>query len=250
MASPPVYVASDAHLGAAPPEMETAFHRWLELAGSSAGLIFLNGDLFDFWFEWGSIVPPGHERVLSILRELTSAGTPVHLMGGNHDWWGGRYLTDEIGLTFHRAPIEMTLAGRRALIAHGDGLGPGDLRYRVLKTVLRNPLVLGAFRSLPPRLGLAIAGKVSRTRLRADSAPGGAHLERSRILERWARDRLLEDEERHLVLLGHTHIPRRMEVAPGRYYLNSGDWLHHGSYLVIQEGEAPQLKIWGSEGEL
>jgi UDP-2,3-diacylglucosamine hydrolase len=239
----PVYMASDSHLGAAPPEMEAAFLRWLEFAGGSAGLIFLNGDLFDFWFEWGSTVPPGHDRVLRLLREISSSGVPVHLMGGNHDWWGGRYLTDEIGVTFHRQPVEMLLAGKRALVAHGDGLGQGDLAYRTMRGVLRSRLACWGFRQLPPRLGIRIAHRVSRTSLRT-AHPDEVHVERSRLLERWARDRLNEDESRELVLLGHTHLPRRVEIAPGRFYLNSGDWLHHRSYLLLRVGSPPLLEQW------
>ena len=239
----PVYVASDTHLGAAPPEMEASFHRWLEFAGGSAGLIFLNGDLFDFWFEWGSTVPPGHERILKLLRQISDAGIPIHLMGGNHDWWGGRYLTDEIGLTFHREPIELLLAGKRALVAHGDGLGQGDLGYRIMRGVIRSRLASWSFRQLPPHLGIGIAQKTSRTKMRA-ALPDGAHVKRSVLLEKWARERILEDAGRELVLLGHTHLPRRVEIAPGRFYLNSGDWLRHKSYLVLAEGAPPLLEEW------
>lgn len=214
--------------------MEADFHRWLEFAGESAGVLLLNGDLFDFWFEWGSTIPPGHDRVLTILREIVASGVPVHLVGGNHDWWGGRYLTDEIGVTFYQHPTEMVLGGKKALVAHGDGLGDGDFAYRMMRSVLRSRLASWGFGALPARLGLAIAGRVSRTGGRT-SGPEVIHTERSRLLENWAARRLQTDSTLDLVLLGHTHLPRRVEVTPGRFYLNSGDWLRHGSYLIIGE---------------
>lgn len=243
MSSGPVYLASDAHLGSSSPAMASAFLRWLRCAGSRAELIFLNGDLFDFWFEWGSVIPSGHTRVLGALAEIVDSGVPVHLMGGNHDWWGGRYLTEEIGLVFHRAPVRMDLAGHHALLAHGDGLGGGDLGYRMLKTLLRSRVARGAFRWLHPDLAVALARKVSRTDAHRGE-PDEAHRQRAAALERWARDRLLEDDELDLVVLGHCHAPARVEVSPGRYYLNAGDWLGHGTFAVLEEGRPPMLERW------
>ena len=238
----PVYLASDAHLGAAPPAMEKAFHRWLEHAGERGELIFLNGDLFDFWFEWGSVVPGGHARVLGTLARIADAGVPIHLMGGNHDWWGGRYLTEEIGLILHKGEIRISLAGHRCLIAHGDGLGGGDLGYRMLKQVLHSRVTRRAFRWIHPDIATAIARRVSRT------DPDAADTDRSRsradALERWARARLVDDEELDQVILGHCHVPGRVEVAPGRFYLNAGDWLTHATYVVLEEGSAPVLERW------
>ena len=222
--------------------MEKAFHRWLEHASERAGLIFLNGDLFDFWFEWGSVVPRGHARVLGSLARIADAGIPIHLMGGNHDWWGGRYLSEEIGLILHKGEVRISLAGHRCLIAHGDGLGRGDLGYRMLKQVLHNGVTRRAFRWVHPDIATAIARRVSRT------DPDGVDTDRSRsradALERWARERLVDDEELDQVILGHCHVPGRVEVAPGRFYLNAGDWLTHATYVVLEEGSAPVLERW------
>lgn len=249
MAESPVYIGSDAHLGAAPPEMEEAFHRWLEFVAERAGLVFINGDLFDFWFEYGSVIPRGHTRTLGLLASIVDAGIPVHLMGGNHDWWGGRYLTDEVGVVFHTDPVRMNLAGHRCFIAHGDGLGRGDLGYRALRLLLRGRLTRFAFRWLHPDLGAWIAERVSRTELRLD-ADDPRVAARVGALRGWARDLLLEEEDLEVVLLGHTHVPERIEVAPGRFYVNTGDWIRSGSYAVLEEGRAPRLETWdGSRPE-
>lgn len=247
MTNAPVYLASDQHLGAAPPRMEAAFHAWLQHAAERAGLIFLNGDLFDYWFEYGTVIPRGHTRTLALLARIVDAGVPVHLMGGNHDWWGGSYLTDEIGVVFHRDPVRMELAGHRCFIAHGDGLGRGDLGYRILRWVLRGRATRFAFRWLHPDLGTAIARRVSRTEARLDPDDPRV-LERSGTLERWARDLLGRDETLDAVLLAHTHLPRKVEVAPGRHYVNSGDWLRSASYVVLEEGTPPRLERWGAVG--
>jgi UDP-2,3-diacylglucosamine hydrolase len=243
MQGPPIYLASDVHLGAAPPETGKAFLGWLEAAGSEASKVVINGDLFDFWFEYKSAIPRGHTRVLGALASLVDSGVPVLMMGGNHDWWGGDFLTGEIGVQFFREPTVLDLAGKKTLLAHGDGLGSGDLGYRILKLVLRGSLTRHAFRWLHPDLGAGLARRVSKTPVRTGD-PSPKQLARYKFLEEWAASRLSADRELSLVALGHTHMPVLKEVRPGRYYLNSGDWLVNQSYAVLSEGDPPALLDW------
>lgn len=247
MSSKPLFVASDMHLGAVPNATERAFVRWLEFAGATAGEVIINGDLFDFWFEYRAAIPRGHTRVLGALCALVDAGIPVTLMGGNHDWWTGAYLRDEVGLTLYHDPVELELAGFRTLLAHGDGLGTGDLGYRALRLLLRSRPTVWAFRWLHPDLGARLARFVSNTEHRL-AGPSKAEVGRSIVLEKWATETLEQRPELDLVIVGHTHIPALLEVEPGRYYVNAGDWVHHWSYLVLQAGEAPRLEIWENGG--
>lgn len=238
----PVYLASDVHLGSGDAAREARFIRWLHHAADWASQIVVNGDLFDFWFEYRKAIPRGHTRILGTLAALVDAGTPVTLMGGNHDWWGGSFLTDEIGVTFLREPTVLELAGHRTLLAHGDGLGRGDLGYRVLRSVLRGKGTRWAFRWLHPDVGAWVAGKVSRTGDREEATDPAAG--RPAALRRWAEAALREDPTLTLVALGHSHVPELVELEPGRYYLNSGDWLHHDSYAVLARGAPPVLERW------
>jgi UDP-2,3-diacylglucosamine hydrolase len=236
-------VASDLHLGAAPAERVADFHAWLDYVASRTRHLVLNGDLFDFWFEYGSVVPRGATRTLGRLAALVDSGMRVDFVGGNHDWWGGSYLSDEIGMHVHHEPVRLTLGGYRTLVAHGDGLGRGDLGYRALRLLLRSRPTQLAFRWLHPDVGAWIAGRVSRTELRVGPPPPRV-LARSAELERWARDLLLEDDGLDAVVLGHTHLPRRAVIAPGRYYLNSGDWLQHCTWIELDEGREPMMMAW------
>lgn len=236
-------LASDIHLGAAPPAHERAFLSWLDHAAGEASSIIINGDLFDFWFEYHWGITRGHDAVLSKLRGIVDSGVPITLMGGNHDWWGGSYLRDEIGLEFLRAPVVRAIAGRTTLLAHGDGLGNGDVGYLVLKSIIRSPVTRMAFACLPISVGDRIAARVSHTSDRWDQW-GERQKERSAALEAWATQRLESERELDLVVLGHTHLPIVREVAPGRWYVNSGDWVYHQSYLTLREGEPPRLIEW------
>ena len=243
MSAKPIHITSDVHLGVVPRETERAFLGWLEHTGAAASQLVLNGDLFDFWFEYRSAIPRGHTRVLGALARLVDGGIPVTLMGGNHDWWGGAFLTDEIGVTFLRDPALLNLAGFRTFLAHGDGLGRGDVGYRVLRAVLRSRFTRWSFRWLHPDVGAALANRVSQTDHRL-TGPTERERNRALVLQEWGRQRLKDDPELDLVILGHTHVPVLEEVEPHRYYVNAGDWVSHRSYLVLREGERPMLEEW------
>lgn len=239
----PIYLSSDVHLGAVPDTTEAAFLSWLQHCREAASRVILNGDLFDFWFEYKSAIPRGHTRVLGALAALVDSGIPVLLMGGNHDWWGGSYLRDEIGVEFHQEPATVDLQGRKTLIAHGDGLGGGDLGYRMLRLLLRGALTRFAFRWLHPDVGAWVARRVSHTSERPETS--GEKLDgRARFLEKWAGERLAEDPDLDLVILGHSHVPVVKEMGPGRYYLNAGDWVFHQSYAVLESDKPPVLLDW------
>ena len=247
MSEKPIYFASDVHLGAVPPETERAFIRWLTYTADHASELVLNGDLFDFWFEYGSVIPGGHARALGALAELVDSGLPVTLMGGNHDWWGGRVLRDDIGLTLEPNPVVRNLAGLRTLVAHGDGLGRADLPYRILKAGLRSRGARWLFRWLHPDMGAALASHISRTKARL-TGPSTAEEARSKVLYDWAVEKLGAEGDLDLIVLGHAHIPLLHEAGPGRFYVNLGDWIYHRSFLVLTEGERPSLQTWETDG--
>ena len=224
---PTDFIASDVHLGAVPRQTESEFIAFLEHVGAHGRTLLLVGDLFDFWFEYGPVVPGRHFRVLAALRELVDAGIPVTLMGGNHDAWGGRFLREEVGVAFHSGMLRMEIGGKSALVAHGDGVGRGDLKYRALKAVLRSRVAILGFRMLHPELGMRIARAVSSTegKVESDAAAEG----RAAYIAEWARERLREEPELDFVICGHAHVPAIEEVSPGRFYLNAGDWIRHDS---------------------
>jgi len=239
----PVYIASDVHFGSAPPGREEAFLAWLERSAGAASLIVLNGDLFDFWFEYRTGTSRGYDRVLDCLRAVVAGGVGVTLMGGNHDWWGGRYLREEVGVEFLQNPVVRDYAGLRTFLAHGDGLGKGDLGYHALRFLLRGRLTRFAFWLLTPSVGDGIAARVTRTEDHWGE-PTAYDRARAAAQEDWAVARLLAEPDLDLVVLGHTHIPVLRPVGPGRWYLNAGDWVRHSSYAVLEEGRPPRLLTW------
>jgi UDP-2,3-diacylglucosamine hydrolase len=244
MSQKPVYVVSDTHLGAVPRETERAFRGFLDHVAAEAQSLLINGDLFDFWFEYRSVILREHYRTLAKLADVVDAGVKVWFVGGNHDAWAGSFLRDEVGIELLNGPVELMLAGRRTLVAHGDGVGKGDFKYRALKAVIRHPLSVGAFRFLHPDWGRRIAGVASSTEHKAgtgDSAARG----RAAFIRHWAQERLRGDPGLDLVLAGHAHLASVEEVEPGRFYVNSGDWLRGYDYVVLPPGGGPpELHAW------
>jgi UDP-2,3-diacylglucosamine hydrolase len=245
MPSKTFLIVSDIHLGAVPAATEKAFRAFLDHAGESASGLLINGDLFDFWFEYRTVVPSQHFRVLAQLAELVESGVPVWFVGGNHDAWGGRFLEEQVGVRIINGPAELQIGGRRALVAHGDGLLKGDRGYKALRWVLRNRATVFAFRQLHPDWGSRIASFVSTTEDKANKDPqvAAAH---AALVRAWGVERLQADPALDLVVTGHVHMPAVVEVGEGRYYVNSGDWIHHFTYVSVPAtGHAPTLERWG-----
>ena len=145
-----IYFASDNHLGAPTAAeskpREAKFVQWLDNIKADAGAIFLLGDLFDFWFEYKTVVPKGFVRTLGKLAELRDSGIPIYFFVGNHDLWMDDYFETELGILVYRRLLEVECAGKRFLIGHGDGLGPGDKGYKRMKKVFTNPFCKWLFR--------------------------------------------------------------------------------------------------------
>lgn len=228
----PALVASDAHLGAAPQQHEKAFADFLRFAGTETRDLVINGDLFDFWFEYRTVILRRHFRILGLLSELVDAGVRVRLVGGNHDCWGGPFLRDEVGLELVDGPVVTDVGGRRAYLAHGDGLAGGDRGYRLLRRLIRAPLSQVGFRALHPDYSAWIIDRVSKTESRGEE--GGEHTrERAARLSAYADQLLAADPELQVVIFGHCHEPELREVEPGRHYVNAGDWVQHCTYAEV-----------------
>jgi len=237
----PVLAVSDVHLGRATRERSAAFRAFLSYAREAASGLLLAGDIFDFYFEWRSVVMAEHVRVLAALADVVEAGVPVWFLGGNHDSWVGPVLCRDVGLRCLPEPARLVLAGRRCLAVHGDGLDPGDRGYRLLRRLLRHPWAAAGYRWLHPDLGVAIARRVSTTETKVGRPPRAGQVAAVRA---WAREQLEADPTLEIVLAGHVHQAVVEEVAPGRYYVNAGDWLTRQPYVAIGPEGPPRLCEW------
>lgn len=238
----PCFVISDVHLGHAPDDVERkllGFLRWLP---SQGGSLLINGDLFEFWFEWRTVVPRAGVRVLAALMDLRDAGVPMTMIAGNHDCWGGDVLRDA-GVRFQSGAWEGLLAGWRARVEHGDGLRDREDRgYRALRRVLRNPLAIRAYRLLHPDLATRLALGSSQTS--RDYQPR----DEGRGLRDVAASALAARADLELLVYGHSHVPALERTATGAVYANAGSWLEAPTYLVATPSRIT-LREWRGSAE-
>ena len=238
----PCFVLSDAHLGAAPADVERTLVALLERARAEAKSVVLNGDVFDFWFEWRHVMPRIGFRVIAALAALRDAGVEVLWIAGNHDCWGGDILRKDVGLTYHIGPWRGEIAGWHTLIEHGDGLRKKeDAPYRGLRTVLRNPLAIRAFRWLHPDWATWIANRSSHTSRNTRPRDGGAGLQQV------ALTRLAADPSLDLYVFGHSHAQSmgRAERGDG-VYANPGAFLDAPTFLRVIPERVELVKTDGS----
>jgi UDP-2,3-diacylglucosamine hydrolase len=233
----PCFLVSDAHIGVASRDVERSFVRFLRELRGRAGSLVINGDLFDFWFEWKSVIPRPTFRVLAALSELTDSGLEVLWLAGNHDCWGGDILRDDVGVTYHVGPWSGDLAGWRSRVEHGDGLRDREDRgYRLIRPIMRNPLAIRAFRAIHPDWASRLANGSSGASRDYRARDEGRGL-RAIALAELERDASLD-----LLVYGHSHVPA-LERVPGRgVFANAGSWLDAPTYLVITPEQVELVK--------
>jgi UDP-2,3-diacylglucosamine hydrolase len=222
----PCYVISDVHLGHASPEVERSLLSFLRSLPGRAGSLLINGDLFEFWFEWRTVVPRSGVRALAALMDLRDAKIPMTMVAGNHDCWGGEVLRDA-GVDFLAGPWEGSLGGWRARVEHGDGLrAKEDRGYRALRRVLRNRLAIRAFRTLHPDLATRLAMGSSQTSRNYQPRDEGRGLRAVATAELAARPDL------ELLVYGHSHVAALTRMPTGNVYANAGSWLDAPTFLI------------------
>lgn len=240
-----IYFLSDSHLGvpyyAASRVREQRLVAFLERARADASEIYLLGDIFDFWFEYATVVPKGYVRLLGKLAELSDQGIKIHYFTGNHDMWMFGYLPRELGIDIYREPVVREIAGKRFLIGHGDGLGSSDHGYKFIKKMFSCHFFQWLFARLHPNFGIRLALYFSRKSrvARGDTDEVCQGPQRERLLV-YAQD-LVAREHYDYLIFGHRHLPFDIELQGGGRYINLGDWVSLYTYAVF-DGNRLELK--------
>ena len=241
-----IYFSSDNHLGA--PNYsdslirEKLFISWLDKIKTDAQVIFLLGDLFDFWFEYYKSVPKGFTRVLGKLSELSDSGIKIYFFVGNHDYWTRDYFQKEIGMEVLKKPTEFKINNKLFFIGHGDGLGPGDFKYKFLKRIFRNPLFIFLFRINYPWFGIPLGNFFSRKNKILSGNNIKFKSKENEILYHFCKKKL-NVKHYDFFVFGHRHLPLKIELGNNSYYFNTGDWINHYSFLHFKD-DSLQLKYF------
>jgi UDP-2,3-diacylglucosamine hydrolase len=226
----PCYVISDAHLGVASMDIERRLVKFLRNLEGRAGSLLINGDLFDFWFEWKSVIPRNSFRALAALAHLRESGLPILWIAGNHDCWGDDVLREDIGVEYHVGAWEGTLGGWKARVEHGDGLREKEDRgYRLVRPIMRNAAAIRAFRTLHPDWASWLANGSSGASRVHRARDEGRGLRQIAMAELSARPDL------ELLIYGHSHVAALEKADPTGVFANAGSWLDAPTFLKITE---------------
>ncbi len=239
-----VYFNSDYHLGspdyASSRERERKVVSWLNTIEATAHEIYLLGDLFDFWFEYKTVVPKGFVRLLGKLADLTDKGIKVTIFTGNHDLWMRDYLEKECGVSVHVDPLQIQYNDKQFFIHHGDGKGPGDKGYKRLKKIFTNSFFQWCFHWLHPDVGIGIAQYFSNLSSSKTRHKDAIFLgEQNEWLAQYVKKKRQTIKADYFVF-GHRHLPLEIKIGDS-WYINLGDWISHFTYAEF-DGTEMKLK--------
>ncbi len=245
-----IYFLSDFHLGA--PDAQSSLTRekkiikFLDEIKDSAAVIFIVGDLFDFWYEYRNVVPKGYVRILGKLASLTDAGIKIYFFVGNHDMWMKDYFQQELNIPVYFEPKEFSFFNKRFLIGHGDGLGPGDKGYKFIKKIFRNKFCQWVFGVLPPYFGIGLADFFSKKSRAKTGKTDEVFLGESKEWLVLYSKEILQKEHFDYFIFGHRHLPLNIKLAENSRYINLGDWIKYFTYAVF-DGELLTLEYFNEQ---
>lgn len=231
------YFASDQHFGA-PNEAESRvrelrFVQWLDEIKADCQVLFLLGDLFDFWYEYKQVVPRGFVRVLGKLAAFSDAGIQIYFFKGNHDLWMRDYFEKELNIPVFSDRQTFKINGKDFFIAHGDGLGPNDKGYKRMKKLFTNKTAQFFFSLLHPDFAVWLGIQTSRKNKLISGAEDVKFLgEENEWLALYAK-RKLEESHVDYFVFGHRHMPMEIQLKENSIYMNLGDWINHFTYAVF-----------------
>ncbi|GLR18791.1 UDP-2,3-diacylglucosamine diphosphatase [Portibacter lacus] len=250
-----IYFVSDFHLGTdgklTSKERERKLVRFLDSITHDAETIYLLGDIFDYWFEYNRVIPKGYVRLLGKLANLKDAGVNIEFFTGNHDIWMFKYFEEELDIPIHREPLFVEHDGKKFILAHGDGLGPGDRSYKMIKKVFTNPFLQKLYSTIHPNIGLRLMRKFSsKSRENSD-------LEELKFLgadREWLVqfcESYIEESEIDYFVFGHRHLPIDYKLSNNHSrYINLGDWLNHFSYAKFKNSKLDLLFFENEHGKI
>lgn len=235
----PCHIVSDLHLGVAAPVVERSFERYLAALQGRVPSLIINGDLFEFWFEWRRVIPRQGFRTLAALAALRESGTRIIYVAGNHDCWGGEVLRDDVGAEYQLGPWEGAIGPWRTRVEHGDGLREREDRgYRLVRPIMRSPAAIRLFRALHPDLATRLALGSSQASRTYSARDGG------RGLRAIAHARLEHEPALDLLVMGHSHVAALERLPSGSVFANAGSWLDAPTYLALDDDRVA-LRTWG-----
>jgi len=227
-----IFILADTHFQdwSSRGEIES-FVLFLKKVRETGDVLFLLGDIFDFYFEYKSFIPKSFFSIFFELKKTVEKGIDIHYWMGNHDFWAGKFF-EEIGIVKHFNPEIIEIGEKKILIQHGDEMD----RNFMIKTCLTNRISSALFSLIHPELGLKIAKLVSK---RSYAKSNGMKLNHEK-LNSFAESSFSEGIDD--IVMGHFHKP--FCYKKGNKTLSViGDWKNKRSYGLIVNGNISVMRF-------
>ena len=237
----PIYFISDIHLlinsSNNEHDKKEKLFRFINQIKNSKGTLFINGDLFDFYYEYPHVIPKKYFDTYVKIYELKQAGIEIHFLLGNHDFWVMDFITEKLNMIVHKKDFDFELNGKKFHLTHGDGLLSWERGYRFVKGILHNRFFIWLFRWLHPTFGFRFAEWIaSRSR----------HFEHSKEHNEKVRKELIRvstpiiENGIDYFITGHYHQHTEEKIGNGKLIV-LGEWIKTFSYAEF-DGEELTLK--------
>lgn len=239
-----IYFISDIHLGLGTKEQhhqrESAFIDFLRSIEHDCDALFIIGDLFDFWFEYSTVIPKHFYRTLAELKQWTDKGKSVTYLMGNHDFGHVSFFKDEFGITVHEDDIDFKIGNTAFYLSHGDGKAYNDSGYLILKRILRNRFSKLLFRLIHPDIGIGIAAWASKgSRMHTDAKEYGEQSIGDGLRD--FAEKKIKESGYDYVIMGHKHKAEVITFETGTY-MNLGHWLSFPATYAVFDGQSLELR--------
>ena len=232
------YFASDFHFGSPNEKIskkrEDRVLEWLDQVLFDGKHLFLLGDIFDYWFEYSCVIPKGNYRFLTKLSEIRSKGIEIYFFTGNHDMWIKNYLVDEFGIHLFRNQHLFNINGKVCVVGHGDGLGPGQYGYKLMRWVFSRKFNMWWYGLLPSSASFAIARFFSRKSRAMTPTHEEQYLGEDKEYVILYIKEYLKENHADFFIFGHRHLALDIQIQNSRY-INTGDWIKLNSYFVLEQ---------------
>ena len=245
-----IYFASDFHLGypnaIESKKREKLIIEWLDSIKDDCQELFLLGDVFDFWYEYKSVVPKGNVRLLGKIAEFVDSGIPVTMFTGNHDQWLFGYLAEEIGVTILSEPLIKEFNGKKLFIHHGHALGSYDKGMNFLNKIFTNRTLQWLFARLHPNFAFGFARRWSAHNREKKTFEASNYLGNDREWLYLFANEVLTKEHYDYFIFGHRHVAMDKKLSEKSTLINTGNWISNTSYAVF-DGKEVKTKIYKPE---
>lgn len=231
-------IVSDLHIGNPFSRASESFGAFLDDARRRRYHVCINGDGLEILQTSFANLANDTVRIIDRIGAVLASGLRVFYVVGNHDIVLEHYL--ESWAQVRICPFLNVRSGdTRIRIEHGHLYDPFFVKYPRLYDALTR--AAGPLLHLYPdvyRVWSSYQQLKDRMNQRSERAEPSVYHQAAEMLLRRGFD---------AVVFGHTHHAESVELLPGKQYLNSGNWMHGGSYIQVDEGQL-ELKRWPAKG--